>query len=213
LTALQSTVVIMGLPFSMVLFFMMAGLYKALKVEGYKEDSHRASLAGYLSSRTAGGERAPRNWRKRLTRAMSFPSHKQARRFLDEIGKPAMEEVSQELSQQGVSVGVHEGEGEREHLALNVSLGSEQDFTYQIWPRKFATPSFAIRAQQSNAHYYRLEVHLLEGSQGYDLMGYTTEQVIEDILDQYERHLHFLHVSREAAGHADMPDDPYQPAS
>ncbi|HET8790444.1 MAG TPA: choline BCCT transporter BetT, partial [Modicisalibacter sp.] len=47
LTALQSTVVIMGLPFSMVLFFMMAGLYKALKVEGYKEDSHRASLAGY----------------------------------------------------------------------------------------------------------------------------------------------------------------------
>ena len=34
LTALQGTVVIMGLPFSIVLLFMMVGLFKALHVEG-----------------------------------------------------------------------------------------------------------------------------------------------------------------------------------
>jgi hypothetical protein len=34
---------------------------------------------------------------------------------------------------------------------------------------------------------------LSEGSQDYDLVGYTKEQIINDILDQYERHMQFLH--------------------
>ena len=30
------------------------------------------------------------------------------------------------------------------------------------------------------------------GGQGYDVMGYTHTQLIDDVLDQYERHLEFL---------------------
>ena len=37
-----------------------------------------------------------------------------------------------------------------------------------------------------------MEVFSLEGSHGYDLMGYTKEQVITDVLDHYEQHLEFL---------------------
>lgn len=44
----------------------------------------------------------------------------------------------------------------------------------------------------NNRRYYRAEVHLSEGSQDYDLVGYTKEQIINDILDQYERHLQLL---------------------
>ena len=40
--------------------------------------------------------------------------------------------------------------------------------------------------------YSRLEVHLRDGGQGYDVMGYTNAQLIDDVLDQYERHLEFL---------------------
>ncbi|SHE89014.1 choline/glycine/proline betaine transport protein [Modicisalibacter ilicicola DSM 19980] len=211
LTALQSTVVVMGLPFSVVLFFMMAGLLKALRVEGIKEESHRASLAGSLSGRSSSIERGRASLSLRLSRAMSFPGHRQARRFLDEVVRPAMENVKQALEEQNVQSSIVEGSGDNEHLELNVSLGDEQNFTYQIWPRRFTTPSFALRAQWANAYYYRLEVYLLEGSQGYDVTGYNKEQVIEDILDQYERHLHFLHLNREAPGDTLMPDDPYQP--
>jgi len=39
-------------------------------------------------------------------------------------------------------------------------------------------------------------VHLLEGSQDYDLVGYSRKQIINDIISQYERHLQFLHPSR-----------------
>ena len=42
-----------------------------------------------------------------------------------------------------------------------------------------------------------LEVHLAEGGQDYDVMGWSQEQIIVDILNQYEDHLHFLHTVRE----------------
>ncbi|KAB5406525.1 hypothetical protein FNL64_27355, partial [Pseudomonas aeruginosa] len=32
--------------------------------------------------------------------------------------------------------------------------------------------------------------------QDYDIMGWSRDGVIGDILDQYERHMHFLHVVR-----------------
>lgn len=43
-------------------------------------------------------------------------------------------------------------------------------------------------------------MHLIDGSQGYDLMHYSQAQIIDDILDQYERHLTFLHMRRHALG-------------
>jgi choline/glycine/proline betaine transport protein len=209
LSVLQGTVVIMGLPFAFVLFLMMWGLFRALKVEGLKEDSYRGSMAGQLSGRTGVGETAGRNWRQRLARAMYFPSHEQVRQFLREVAKPAMQEISEVLMQKGCAVDIVEGSGEDEQLALNVNLGGEQNFTYQVWIRKCSMPAFSIRATRAGAHYYRLEVHIGEGGQGYDLAGYSKEQVIADILDQYERHLFFLHSQRETAGgDAPMPDDP-----
>jgi choline/glycine/proline betaine transport protein len=209
LGALQGTVVIMGLPFAVTLFLMMLGLYKALKVEGLKEDSYRGSMAGYLSGRTMLDSGGAHNWRQRLARAMSFPSHEQVQHFLREVGKPAMESIHEVLAEKGFKVEVAEVTGEDEHLELNVDLGGEQDFTYQIWPRRCAMPAFAMRATRAGSHYYRQEVHLGEGGQGYDLAGYTREQVIGDILDQYERHMFFLHTQRETSGRSTtMPDDP-----
>ncbi len=64
----------------------------------------------------------------------------------------------------------------------------------------YFTPSFArggLGAHElKNRRYYRAEVYLSEGSQNYDLVGYSKEQIINDILDQYERHMQFLHLVR-----------------
>ncbi len=43
ISALQNTTVIMGLPFSFVIFFVMAGLYKSLKVEDYRRSAPAAT--------------------------------------------------------------------------------------------------------------------------------------------------------------------------
>ena len=200
LSALQGAVVIMGLPFAFVLFLMMFGLFKALKLEGLKEDSYRGSMAGHLSGRTDPGKNATLNWQQRMRRTVSFPTLTQARRFLNDVAKPAMEEMASVLEAQDFPVKIKEGDQGNEHISLQVNLGGEQNFVYEIWPAKCRMPAFSIRATRTDAHYYRLEVHLSEGGQGYDLYGYSREQVIADILDQYERHLYYLHTQRELPG-------------
>ncbi|MDY4376969.1 choline transporter [Pectobacterium brasiliense] len=198
-SALQNTTVIMGLPFSFVMFFIMAGLYKSLRVEDYRKAS---SLQTSAPMPISGDDRL--NWKQRLSRVMNFPGTTHTQKMLDNVCKAAMEDVARELRLRGASVEVNDlppVEDERlNHLELLVDLGDEQNFLYQIWPQRYSVPAFTYRARSGKSDYYRLETFLLEGSQGNDLMDYSKEQVINDILDQYERHLNFLHLNREAPG-------------
>ncbi|MEH2920898.1 choline transporter [Samsonia erythrinae] len=198
-SALQNTTVIMGLPFSFVMFFIMAGLYKSLRVEDYRKAS---SLQTSAPMPVSGDGRL--NWKQRISRVMNFPGTTHTQKMLDDVCKPAMEDVARELRLRGANVDVSElppVEDERlNHLELLVDLGDEQNFLYQIWPQRYSVPAFTYRARAGKSDYYRLETFLLEGSQGNDLMDYSKEQVINDILDQYERHMNFLHLNREAPG-------------
>jgi len=200
LTALQSAVVVMGLPFSIVLFFMMVGIYKALKTESLKKERLRAAPAGA----PVGADGTAPNWRQRLTRAMRYPDYDEAVRFMDATVKPAMEEIRDELAKRDLRTEIRR-ETDPEYIALDVNLGEEGMFTYQVWPRGAPIPAFAIRPHSENNTCYQLEVHLEEGGQGYDLMDYSQAQILEDILDQYERHLIYLQRCREAPGDVSMP--------
>ena len=206
ISALQNTTVIMGLPFSFVIFFVMAGLYKSLKVEDYRRES-------------ANRDTAPRplglqdrlSWKKRLSRLMNYPGTRYTKQMMETVCYPAMEEVAQELRLRGAYVELKSlppEEGQQlGHLDLLVHMGEEQNFVYQIWPQQYSVPGFTYRARSGKSTYYRLETFLLEGSQGNDLMDYSKEQVITDILDQYERHLNFIHLHREAPGNSVMFPD------
>jgi len=207
LAALQSAVVIMGLPFAFVLFLMMIGLYRALKLEGLKSISMQDALAGQLSGRSS-SRAEHESWSKRLARAISFPSEKQVAQFIDKTVRPAFEAVKEELAEKGYPVEIADDSGDQLHMALNVDLGGEQNFTYQVWPRRCLMPSFTVRTQQSRSVYYRLEVHLREGGLSYDLMGYSREQVIEDLIDHFEAHLQYLHMRREMGNNMDDSSEP-----
>ncbi|WP_247739954.1 BCCT family transporter [Endozoicomonas sp. G2_2] len=200
LDALQSAVVVTGLPFSIVLFFMMFGLFRSLRTEGFKERSHIAAMSGDLSGRISAGGAEPGAWRKRLSRAMRFPDQAEAERFLAETGRRAMAEVRDALAGQGVAAEIETDVGAENGLALRAAMADEQDFVYGIWPTPAIRPAFATRPQSAKTEYFRLEVHLIDGSQGYDLMHYSQAQIIDDILDQYERLLTFLHMRRHAFG-------------
>ncbi len=73
-------------------------------------------------------------------------------------------------------------------------------FFYSVRPRSYTPPAFVMsdtRSSRSDAlKYCRAEVHLREGGQNYDVMGWTKEQIIGDVLDHFEKHVHFLHAVR-----------------
>src|SRR5690606_17771520 len=109
-----------GLPFAFVLFLMMVGMFKALRVEGIKAESERGSLAGFLPGRSTTAGVGPRDWGQRLARAMSFPTRAEVLRYLGRVVRPAMEEISHALADKGFAVQIVEGEAGKEHLELNV---------------------------------------------------------------------------------------------
>jgi len=199
ISALQNTTVIMGLPFSFVIFFVMAGLWKSLKVEDHRRVSASRETAPYIPSSS---DRL--SWKKRLSRLMNYPGTRHTQQMMETVIYPAMEDVAKELELRGARVTLEKVSADEEHalghLDLRVDLGEEQSFMYQVWPQQYSIPGFTYRARSGKSHYYRLETFLLEGSQGNDLMDYNKEQVIIDILDQYERHLNFIHLHREAPG-------------
>ncbi|SDS06550.1 choline BCCT transporter BetT [Microlunatus soli] len=197
LTTLQSATMIMGLPFSFVMYLVMFGLYRALQYEGRKIDSLRVALPGSLSGRTTPVDGAQPSWRQRLARVMSYPTKKQALRYLESVGRPAIGEVGAELTERGAAATWSEQQIDEiglPHVDLVVSWDDHPDFSYRLWPEEHRTPSFASRLPQHDDSYYRIEVCLDEGTQGYDITGYSKEQLINDILDQYERHLQLLHL-------------------
>ena len=198
ITALQNTTIIMGLPFSFVIFFVMAGLYKSLRLEDFRQASTSLNAAPVV------GNVDIFNWKKRLNRVMLHPSLEQTKAMLDDVCKPAVEAVANEMMSKGIQVSVNEktldDEPELYHLDLIINLNQEENFVYEIWPVRYDTPNFSTKAKRAKRYYYRLESYLFEGSQGNDLVGYGKEQVINDILDKYERHMMYLHINRISPG-------------
>jgi choline/glycine/proline betaine transport protein len=107
---------------------------------------------------------------------------------------PACKDVCSELQKQGLHAEVT---FKNSRVWLDVSHGIEADFHYEVRPHGLEQPSFSPLEGDEGAtearEYYRAEVHLAEGGLDYDIMGWTRDAVIGDIIDQYERHLQFLH--------------------
>jgi len=193
LKALQTATIASALPFSVVLLAATWGLLKALRLDATKRGIRYQALAlSRPAQQQLGG------WQRRLRNILMFPRRSHVTRFIDEVVRPACLEVADELRKQGYAVEVLNGEDGR--CKLNVGHGEEVDFSYEVRPRSLLLPRFVSREggeENGDARkYFRAEVYLREGGQDYDVMGWSREEVIGDLLDQYEKHLHFLHVVR-----------------
>src|SRR5690606_1991083 len=118
-----------------------------------------------------------------------------ARRFVADVARPAPDDVCEELCDRGVPATVTEAPADDagiDYVELSVPVDGEGDFVYRLWPRVAPTPTYALHRVSGADTYVRFEVFLTEGGQGYDVLGYGKEQLIGDVLDQYERHLEYL---------------------
>ena len=199
--ALQYATVIVGLPFAFVMIAVMWGLYKALSLEAHLVDSRVGALPGALSGRsTAPDDRPHVPWQARMRRVMTFPSGAKVDEFVSRVVVPALEEVARELNAQGVGAELTSvvGEDGEPAVVLTADVGAELAFSYKVQQRTVPIPAYGGWAPRGDDVYSRLEVHLRDGGQGYDVMGYSHTQLIDDVLDQYERHMEFLRLAEDA---------------
>ncbi|WP_246180024.1 choline BCCT transporter BetT [Kocuria coralli] len=211
ITTLQNATLIIGLPFAVVMYLIMVSLWKALRVEvsqAQSSDSVRPAMAAGRSDRMTDG-----HWRRRLRRATTYPSAAHATRYLDKVAEPALREVLDEVQSDGSQAVLErtpvEGTG-TDCMTLRVDLAPERDFLYQLYPVAAPVPSFGrMDARPIQDAYVRLEIFSHTGSHAYDILGYTREQIIDDVLDHYERHLEFLRLSATQNGATQLSLDPH----
>lgn len=193
LGALQTMTIASALPFSVVLLIATYGLIKALRVDITKRES--LQFNGTIMPTSTDD-----NWKERLHNIVDYPSKAVVSRFLQKVAKPACEEVMAELKSQGIAAEVN-FQPDQDRVSLWVQQGDEADFIYEVRSRGHLKPEFvqegvAESELDESAHYYRAEIHLSEGGQDYDVMGWSKQALIHDMIDHYHKHLHFLHILR-----------------
>jgi len=190
LAALQTASIASALPFAAVMLVVCYGLVKGLRMEANKRPQSTPAPTVPAWASTA-------EWRRRLGLLLKRHGHQDVARFLQETAKPAMETVAEEIRRTGLEADVEQGD---EYVRLVARHGEEREFLYEITLKQYRSASFAYpewptRPEAQTRSYCRAEVTLLEGPQQYDVMGYSRQELIGDLLTQYQKYLHFLHTA------------------
>ncbi|TNE65835.1 MAG: BCCT family transporter [Alphaproteobacteria bacterium] len=190
LGALQAATITTALPFTFVIVLACVGLIRGLRMEAAKMRG-----AAVVPDVAIGGSAA--SWKQRLNALLAHPGEAEVARFVTRIVTPALAKVAAEI----------EKSDSRAHAVLSADQtelrilhGDEMEFRYAVVTRGFLRPSFAYidptEDRLTDERFYRAEVHLLEGGQQYDIFGFSEDQIIHDVLFQYDKHMHFLHLAR-----------------
>ena len=188
LKALQSATIMSALPFTFIMLLICVGLVKALKVDV----TRMHALQGARTTPYA--LKNPRSWQQRLGLIMHYP-HSQAEvdQFIQDNVKQAFLKLEKEFGVRNLEVNISEIE---QGLQLSVDHRKEINFIYQVVATETAPPSFMTDMASNSETYFQAEVFLRAGGQGYDVMEWTVDDLLQDIIDQYERHLYFLNLVR-----------------
>lgn len=191
LGALQTMTIASALPFAVVLLVATYGLLKALKVDIVKRDSLHLNVSPVVI-----GHSDNATWENRLASILDYPNKKNVNNFIDSVVKSAMRRVVQQLKEHNVDANIEEIQNGR--VIFTIEFEDNFDFHYEVRRFSYDRPDHVTEDDDDGAdeQYYRAEVHLREGGQDYDIMGWPEEAVINDIVEHYQKHLHFLHSLR-----------------
>lgn len=196
--ALQNATIIMGLPFALVMILLMFGLYRALRLETLTDLGRRQSWPALLSARTGAQSSDESNrpdWRARLARTLETPDRDAVSRFLSNHVTAALSAVRDDMREHDLDCQVTDDSVNASNPTVELSAHREshEPFIYRVVVQasECADPR---RPGYSGATYHRLGVELRDGGQGYDIMGYSRDQLIHDVLDQYEKYAECLRI-------------------
>jgi choline/glycine/proline betaine transport protein len=194
LSALQTVTIASALPFTVIMLVLCWGLFRGVS----------ADLARGAASRPARAEQPGMSWQRRLDHILHAPSEEDVRDFIKTDAKQALTAVADELKAKGQTASV-ELDSDRCAIALVVPADGARNFVYGIRPGMQHLPIFTpINLREGGVH-QQARTFFKDGSGGYDVMGFSQEQIIGDVLVQYNHYLGLIH-SPHAHLFATAPD-------
>ncbi len=199
LQAIQAMMLIVALPFSMLMLIMCFCLLKALMVDQLYFSAKLTPASVFWSGQ---------HWRQRLGQMMNQMQAQDTVAFLNNMALPAMAEVRQELVEK---YGLHAEvmtffETPEPAVQLVIKKETMRDFMYGIKSVQRKVPQHLLDEKMlphiQNNVINELVTYFGDGRDSYDVQYMSQEELIADILKQYERYLFLLgHVGKEMLSH------------
>lgn len=191
LTALQTAAIVSALPFAVIILIAIFGMWRALRIEGHRNQSlaNDNHLPPHLLKLDA--------WRDRIDYMTQQPTREKVLNYIKGTVVSSMNEVSEKFAETGWLPDVNYDEV-NDRVVLELRGGDNVEFWYEVRLSEHEAPDYYTEAMVNKLpqeHHYRAEVYLRRGGQTYDLYGYQPESVINDIIDQFEKYLHFINES------------------
>nr|WP_314900377.1 BCCT family transporter [uncultured Deefgea sp.] len=182
LKALQAMTIVAALPFAIVMLMLCWGLLKGLRADELHSRQKLSHATNFWNGKL---------WRKRVAQILNQPDQADVHRFFAETVTPAMYLIEQELTQRGVKACVQFIDDDT--MQLVVEQDRLRDFVYGVKCTQQAVPDFALANEalplSSQPVTFEPTTYFVDGRKGYDIQYFTEEEMLADILKQYERHL------------------------
>ncbi len=202
LGALQAVTLVAALPVALIMLALCYGLWRGLAADQAHYSPDLAPATNFWSGQ---------HWRKRLEQIVHQPHKEDVQRFLRTTVVPAMNDVAAEMQKRGVMAQVHESVDTDKEARLTVPVEQLRDFVYGVRAVRRVIPAFSVRdsAEDDPRRYMYEPITFFEdGRSGYDVQYLRGEELIADILRQYERYLSLsadrrTQLLNRAPGHTD----------
>ncbi|MCW9698870.1 MULTISPECIES: BCCT family transporter [unclassified Avibacterium] len=199
LGTLQTMTLLVALPFAMLMLVMCVSLWKGLNAD-QKYFAAKVTPTSLLWT----GEK----WKERLGQMLNQTQEKDIVKFLKRTALPAMRELRQELVEvYNLNVDVVPSlDAEEPSVELIIKKESMRDFIYGVKSVSHEISSQLVDDENlphiQHSITYQPMTYFADGRTGYDVQYMTRDELIADILRQYERYISLLEdVGQELMSH------------
>ncbi|MBJ3786217.1 BCCT family transporter [Devosia sediminis] len=202
LTALQSATIATALPFTFVLLALVWSL-----IQGMRSDlaQQYAQIALVAPSPVTNQPAAGLTWQRRLSLMLNAPSRRDVLEYMGKKVRPALDQVAEELTRRGRPANVQQQPDGT--LELRSPAENVRDFVYGVSLVSEPLANFSPMAASKPEQRYEARTYFSSGGRGYDIMGLHRDQLISDVLAQFERYLQLVQSPEVQLVHA-APEHP-----
>lgn len=182
LKALQAMTLVAALPVALIMLVLCWGLWRGLVADSTHTARDLAPATNFWSGA---------HWKHRLTQMVRDSTELEVRSYLTDTVLPAMRDVATELEQQGVAAHVQGEPQADDALRLVIPDAVLRDFVYGVRITQRHVATFAMRDAARDGELPKVFepiTFFADGRVGYDIQYLRREEVIVDILRQYERY-------------------------
>ncbi|MCW2259241.1 MULTISPECIES: BCCT family transporter [Sphingobacterium] len=184
LKSLQTMTLITALPFSIIMLLFCYCLMKALTIDTEyhaREFSH--------STNNWSGE----YWKERLGRILSYKDRNTIDAYLKNTVFPAFQELAEEFGSKGIIATVNLKSESPSSVEIEIKHDAMTDFRYGVKSQLEKISDF-LREEENAPDIGTMKTHVPmtyfgDEREGYDIQYFTKNEIISDVLKQYERFL------------------------